>query len=303
MACFSGVWTSFVKRWMDAGEGSLTPPDSPWFDVKIDWAPFPRDAQGVFTYSHKTALALINSQALIVKAEVRKEPYKPPSGFKTIDLLYAHMNGMKLPTVPDKVEDKVLQGTTIENKDAVIIFIRGTVLKADVIADLKAFPVQLDGFEGKIHRGFRGCYTRGINLRSQIKLSLAKVLAKSPKDKPIIFSGHSLGAALATMAFYDALSLYPNEGGRMLLVTYGSPKVGNKAFVRKFEELVSQCGTQHWRINNKNDIVTMMGPSPPYRHCGEDRSFDLKLASNWKAWTKNHIDAYMAYFEQHIQKK
>ena len=55
---------------------------------------------------------------------------------------------------------------------------------------------------------------------------------------------HSLGAALATICAsrLDAHELY----------TFGSPRVGNRAFVKEMKN----DGIQHYRFVNNNDIVT-----------------------------------------------
>ena len=54
----------------------------------------------------------------------------------------------------------------------------------------------------------------------------------------VVFTGHSLGGALSTMA---ALDYYDKYGGGAIrnayLYTYGSPKVGNKVFADWFSSL------------------------------------------------------------------
>jgi len=292
---------AFAEWWKGLGRASLTPQDSPFFDAEVDWGPLSRDDKGRFAYSPRTALAILNSQALIVKALVRQEPYVPPPGWKVLDLIWAHPNGIKLAAVPDKANDKVLQGTVIEHPDAVLVFLRGTILKGDLVADLKAMPVPFDDFPGRIHRGFTGCYTRIPDIRSQLKASLDKVVSSIPSGKPIIIAGHSLGGALAVMAFYDAMRWYGDkEGARMLLMTFGCPRVGTTAFATAFDELVTKTGSTAWRIANKADLITHLGPKLVYTHCGEEIGFDLKLASNLKAWTKNHIEAYMQHFSNEM---
>jgi len=294
--------SKFAEWWKGLGRGSLTPTDSPWFDVDVEWAPPAKDGNGRFCFSPKNALAILNSQALIVKALVRQEPYVPPPNWKVVELLYAHPNGIKLSDVEDKANDKVLQGAIIEHPDAILVFIRGTIIKADVIADLKGMPASFDDFPGHIHRGFAGCYTRMPDLRAQWKASLRKLMESNAQEKPIIVAGHSLGGALAVMAFYDALRWYHDAGPRMLLMTYGCPRVGSSTFAKEFDSLVSATRSKAIRIANKADIITHLGPKLVYSHCGEEIGFELKLASNLKDWTKNHIDAYLEWLATEVGK-
>jgi hypothetical protein len=75
--------------------------------------------------------------------------------------------------------------------------------------------------------------------------------------QPLVFTGHSLGAALATLA---ASSHRPAQ-----LYTFGCPRVGDTAFVQGLEALA------HERYVDCCDIVTRVppeGPMPVYRHTG-----------------------------------
>jgi triacylglycerol lipase len=79
-----------------------------------------------------------------------------------------------------------------------------------------------------------------------------------PQNTKIVCTGHSLGAAIATIVAsrLDADELY----------TFGSPRVGNKAFV---DEMMNDK-IKHYRFVNNNDVVTtvpfaFMG----YRHNGD----------------------------------
>ena len=74
------------------------------------------------------------------------------------------------------------------------------------------------------------------------------------------FCGHSLGGALATLA----AARYPAAEG---LYTYGSPRVGNKAFAGSFD-------VPAWRFVNNNDFVVHLPPPRPYMHVGRLKYFD-----------------------------
>jgi predicted lipase len=72
-------------------------------------------------------------------------------------------------------------------------------------------------------------------------------------NQAVLFAGHSLGAALATIARRNASGL---AGRAIALYTYGSPRVGDQAIY---------CPTYPgpaYRIVNDEDAVTHV-PTPP----------------------------------------
>ena len=82
---------------------------------------------------------------------------------------------------------------------------------------------------------------------------------------PVYFTGHSLGAALAT------ISVARFQGVNCALYTFGSPRVGDDRFVRA----VLQKTPKVFRFINCQDIVTQIPPEVAlknyYRHVGEER--------------------------------
>lgn len=88
--------------------------------------------------------------------------------------------------------------------------------------------------------------------------------------KPVVFTGHSLGGALATYAAYKA----HNCGSTLSAVwTFGSPRVGNAAFAASYNEAL---GRVTHRFANEYDIVARLPGRgfpgvalvPEYRHVG-----------------------------------
>jgi hypothetical protein len=110
----------------------------------------------------------------------------------------------------------------------------------------------------RVHQGFRNAldclWMRSDN--SGLGDYLSSEFAKYPNLK-LWFTGHSLGAALATLAierFDHAQALY----------TFGSPKVGNQAFA----DHMMQLPTRHFRVVNESDIVTNLPLMHQFEHCG-----------------------------------
>lgn len=106
----------------------------------------------------------------------------------------------------------------------------------DLVSDLSTLPVAHPG-GGRVHRGFWRAY-------EPIRERLAALVA--PRDATLLITGHSLGAALATLAAAD---LTPAK-----LVTFGSPRVGDAAFAARLAGLVIR------RYVGCCDVVTRVPP-------------------------------------------
>ncbi len=124
------------------------------------------------------------------------------------------------------------------NRDnpCLVIAFRGTDEMEDWQTNVHAYQTPFADM-GKVHSGFKKAY-----------LSIKEELLEYLKDNvlPIFITGHSLGAALATLATSE---FYKNEQFDSCY-TYGSPRTGNPAFVNSIK-----C-KQIYRIVNNCDIVT-----------------------------------------------
>ncbi|MBD2243474.1 lipase family protein [Nostoc sp. FACHB-888] len=101
---------------------------------------------------------------------------------------------------------------------------------------------------GLVTAGFRGIY---VSLREKLIKALNQ---KSPNAK-VFVTGHSLGAALATLAIPDILkNTHFTNPDNIVLYTFASPRCGDKNFAMSFQKL----GVRHWRIANTEDFVTTL---------------------------------------------
>ena len=145
-----------------------------------------------------------------------------------------------------------------DNSYAVLAF-RGTeVTKSkDIITDAKARMVS--AVSGRVHRGFSNAYN---SVGPQIVQHLAKLT-----DIPLYITGHSLGAALATLAT-KSLEEHETPNFRDQIAacyTFGSPRVGNTIFDKKLKSVV-------YRVINTTDIVTVIPLlAMGYIHVGDIR--------------------------------
>lgn len=104
----------------------------------------------------------------------------------------------------------------------------------------------------KVHKGFLDAY-------DSIKGRLFKVIdniINGSSEWTICLTGHSLGGSLATLCAYELMtqkysSLKDGDRPKIKVYTYGSPRVGNKAFAISYNEIINDS----WRIINKKDII------------------------------------------------
>jgi len=138
--------------------------------------------------------------------------------------------------------------------EVVIVAFRGTRIEqlADIIADLSFFP-QLTS-EGLVHRGFlNALFAGGVWEQTQ------RHIAGIPGNQVILFTGHSLGAALATLA----RRRYRDPRSRPLaLYTFGSPRVGDGVF------FCPSYPANSYRIVNDEDVIAHVPTPPVYGHAG-----------------------------------
>lgn len=104
-----------------------------------------------------------------------------------------------------------------------------------------------------VHGGFYESYNSS-GLADDVSRSVRNVLWRHP-GAPVYCAGHSLGAALATIAALDLRKVVGIPDVR--LYTFGSPRVGNYIFARWFQTIV----TEHWRFTHNRDIVPSVAPT------------------------------------------
>ena len=128
---------------------------------------------------------------------------------------------------------------------AILVF-RGTDSKRDYVTDMECGILPWDKNEAGVHKGFRKALD---SVWDEIERELSELIC------PIFYTGHSLGAALATLA---AARFAPRA-----VYTFGSPRVGNEAFATSL-----QVVPIHRVVDNKDAAALLPPEAMGFRHVG-----------------------------------
>ena len=140
------------------------------------------------------------------------------------------------------------QASLIQGPGFHVVAFRGTIGTRDWLQDAK---VTFDPFDNgaRVHHGFAQALD---SVWKKLETALAKIVT------PVFFTGHSLGAALATLAGAKSAAHLP-----LAVYAFGSPRVGDKNFARAYPARL-------YRVVNNRDLVTIVPPeSLGYEHAGE----------------------------------
>ena len=184
---------------------------------------------------------------------------------------------------PDPATNTGAHGYATKRADgrAVIAF-RGTQPDSfqNILTDVRFVPTSWPESAGFVHSGF----AQGLrSVRTQLDAWSA---AAGINASQLLICGHSLGAALATLA---ASIFQPAR-----LITLGSPRVGDGDFATTLHSVGAT------RLVDCCDIVTHLPPeSSSYTHVGDlryiDRDGDLSHAPGELTMSLDQIQARLAY--------
>ncbi len=153
-----------------------------------------------------------------------------------------------------------------ETPQSIVLAFRGTQVDqfwasvVDWSVDARFVPAP-DAHGDWIHAGFRAAI-------GEVWKDVTALLRhlQSARRRPLWITGHSLGAALATLAA-NLCSDEPGQFGLKGLYTFGSPRVGDGGFGRRI-------GCPVWRFKNNSDLVTNIPLGLVFRHVGTTALID-----------------------------
>ncbi|XVF25680.1 hypothetical protein REPUB_Repub13aG0234500 [Reevesia pubescens] len=209
------------------------------------------------------------------------------------------------------------EGKAVLGRRDILVAWRGTITQTEWLDDAKLFQTSAKELFGtdfaQVHFGFLSIYTGTIanspyaktSARDQVKKAVKELVDKYQNEEvSITVTGHSLGAALATLNAMDIAANGWNKptgnSNKAFMVTAfpaASPRVGNLVF----KEICDKLKDLHiLRIVNSMDPV----PKVPfllgiYTHVGEELGFDTTNSPYLKASMKVNANAHNLEGYQH----
>ena len=186
----------------------------------------------------------------------------------------------KVHTFISNTDSDVQVGITINKTDKrICVVFRGSESTKDWFYDLKIQKHNLkDGIW--VHSGFyQQLYENGVYDKI---LTSVKQIVDEHLDFSLYVTGHSLGAALATLCGF----MFSQElKTQITVVSFASPRVGNAEWKNAFEK---QHNLVHYRIANNRDIVTAF-PMYNYHHVGKtirlfENSYSIFVDNSKFSW-------------------
>ncbi|KAK7374459.1 hypothetical protein VNO80_07889 [Phaseolus coccineus] len=211
------------------------------------------------------------------------------TGYKVTKHLRA-TSGIKLPSWVDKAPSWVAAQSSyigyvavchnqeeikrLGRRDIVIAF-RGTTTCLEWLENLRATltnvipsnstgireaePCSIEENGAMVESGFLSLYTSKVSnnpsfmsLQDMVRTEIARLLKTyEGENLSLTITGHSLGAALATLTAYDIKNSFPRPP-HVTVISFGGPRVGNRSFRRRLEEQ----GSKVLRIVNSDDVIT-----------------------------------------------
>ncbi len=149
-------------------------------------------------------------------------------------------------------EIRIPIGFVAGRRNALFLILRGTQTVKEWIRN---FSLSLNPYPtsdyGKVHGGFLQTY-------GAVRENILGTLRAADSRADLYVAGHSLGAALTTLAVPD---IEANLSRKVSAIyTYGSPRVGDNGFAKAFNRTF---GERSFRVANTSDIVTSIPlPAP-----------------------------------------
>lgn len=204
-------------------------------------------------------LSLVAYNQLTECINTGKSGITVPSPYTLQEVIYEDVSSDLNDTCLD--DDTVVPAAFIATEGSnIYLAFRGTSNAADAVADAAALQVAYnlvpDG--GKVSGGFLADYQGSDTnpVQPDILSELDKLIMTGEYDN-LYITGHSLGAALAALAFPDLSQnvSIPN----VFMYNFAGPAVGNSDFVGTYEGEYSSNRVS-WRVINTNDLVPKLPP-------------------------------------------
>lgn len=178
----------------------------------------------------------------------------------------------------------------------IVLALKGTTSTQEWVLDFKVWPIPYHPLNNRkkgwkrfffFNRSCRGCTVhKGFyDGAKEVYDSLFDKVLASLEAYPgytLLVTGHSLGGAVSALIAKEFVSL----GVQTTLVTFGSPKIGNKHFASAMDEIwntdslyddltLTESSSSFMRVSHKHDVVPLLPFNQMgYRHFGVDIYFN-----------------------------
>ena len=181
--------------------------------------------------------------------------------------------------------------------ERILLVFRGTASRKDWLRNMDIYPVKYspifnDGMplerrlqnsdceNCKVHRGYYKTLKKHCTSIIQGVLDLLNEYS----DYKAVVVGHSLGGALAVLSGIELQLM----GHRPLVVSYASPKVGNRDMAEYIDRIFytpevakyifknRDFDTGYIRVVHKGDLIPKLPPTTIYQHCGFEYTINKK---------------------------
>ena len=188
-------------------------------------------------------------------------------------------NGKVVDFISDPDTDLQVGITVSEKNKRIVTVFRGSESKSDWWYDFMIYKSRLYTEEHDdccVHTGFlKQLHTNDVYLK--ILKTVTEQLQEHP-DYEVYVTGHSLGAALATLCGFEFAH---NLGdSKITVVSFASPRVGNQKFKEVFD---AKENLVHYRVTNNRDIITA-APMIFYKHVGTNIALSEKKCELYKKY-------------------
>ncbi|KAI5120004.1 hypothetical protein M0805_008465 [Coniferiporia weirii] len=152
-----------------------------------------------------------------------------------------------------------------DTKQEIVVAYRGSIQFQDFITDLD-FPLVDYSSPGvtntsgvKTHQGFLTAFNSAADI---VLSNVTDQLNKYPSYS-LVSTGHSLGAALASLGGVSLAANFPNVP--LKVYTYGQPRTGNSAYASLAEDLIG-AGNIYRTVETYDGVATIPPTSFGYEH-------------------------------------
>ncbi len=228
--------------------------------------PLPGEEEEVETGVFNLELAIELGELSLVAYEQRlqcintgKSAITVPSPYKLEKVIFEGVNSFFNDTCKDDSGVIPIAFIATEGSSIYLVF-RGTANVADALSDL---AVEQEDYKfipmgGKVSGGFQETYegSDANPIEGDIITELDELIKTGSYDT-LYITGHSLGAAVAVLAFPDLTQNTTIKS--VTMYNFAGPGVGNSDFTSAYE---AEYDADHvsWRVVNTNDLVPKLPP-------------------------------------------